>query len=94
MCDANKTIKDIVEEWLRANNYSGLCDPDYGCGCGLDDFMPCDEPNINECEAAFQVKCVCGNKIYSRVDEDTKECHCEDPHPSYKRPAGEEASHE
>lgn len=46
----NPDLQDIVAEWLKANNYDGLCNTDTGCGCSLEDFMPCSEPGIN-CEA-------------------------------------------
>lgn len=39
-------IKRIVEERLRKDGYDGLyCD---GCGCRVDDLMPCGEP-VMEC---------------------------------------------
>ena len=33
------TVKKIVKEYLEKNGYAGLCSE--GCGCGLNDFMPC-----------------------------------------------------
>lgn len=37
------TIKEISEQYLRANGYDGLCS--YECGCLLGDFMPCQQPD-------------------------------------------------
>jgi hypothetical protein len=39
------TIRKIVEEWLKKNGCDGLCLPSHGCGCELNDLMPCDEPS-------------------------------------------------
>lgn len=50
-------IRKIVAEWLKANNYDGLCDPDCdtnGCGCCPDDLMPCDEPSPKNCRAGYK----------------------------------------
>ena len=33
------TVKEIVKDCLEKCGYDGLCRE--GCGCGLDDFMPC-----------------------------------------------------
>ena len=32
-------VKEIVKDCLEICGYDGLCRE--GCGCGLDDFMPC-----------------------------------------------------
>ena len=32
-------VNDIVKQWLKKSGYDGLCC--VGCGCGLDDLMPC-----------------------------------------------------
>lgn len=36
-------VNDIVAEYLRANKYDGLCLPEHGCACLLDDLAPCGE---------------------------------------------------
>jgi len=46
------TVREIVAEWLAAHGYDGLAYD--GCGCKLDDLMPCCEPG-RECEAAYLV---------------------------------------
>lgn len=43
-------IKDMVKDYLVRNHYSGLSMDD--CGCGLDDFAPCDEGPYPECIAS------------------------------------------
>jgi len=37
----DKTVEEIVKEWLVNHGYDGLCSPDESCGCGVDDLMPC-----------------------------------------------------
>ena len=58
MAEELKTSRDgtptgeMVAEWLRANGYDGLCNPDAGCGCGLDDLMPCNQASDSFCVCA------------------------------------------
>lgn len=47
-------VKEIVAEWLRANHYDGLCNPEAECGCGLDDLMPCDWVSERDCVGAYK----------------------------------------
>ncbi len=58
MADKQWTLAEIIEDWLKAHDYDGLCivEPDGdGCGCGLSDGLcPCDDPNFRECEAAYK----------------------------------------
>lgn len=48
-------IKEMVAEWLRVNDYDGLCNPYSNCGCGLDDLMPCRCPNERGCVCAYEI---------------------------------------
>ena len=34
-------VQAILRAWLKEHNYDGLCNPELECGCGLDDFVPC-----------------------------------------------------
>lgn len=52
----NKTIKEIVVEYLKKNGYDGLYNEDIECGCGIEDIPLCDETNINECKAGYKCK--------------------------------------
>ena len=49
------TVKEIVKDYLEQNDYDGLCRE--GCGCGLDDIMPCKYRNIPLCEPAYNHGC-------------------------------------
>ncbi len=44
--------KEIIDTWLVENGYDGLACPELECGCGIDDFMPCD-CNDDSCEPAY-----------------------------------------
>lgn len=52
MCAPN--LQTYIAEKLEEDGYDGLCSE--GCGCGLDDFMPCGESN-RECVVARAVTC-------------------------------------
>ena len=41
--------KEILKQWLEDNGHDGLCTTE--CGCGLDDFIPCDN-DPSRCVAA------------------------------------------
>lgn len=47
-------VYDIVAEWLKANCYDGICGD--GCGCPVDDLMPCDGP-CSTCRPAMHYDC-------------------------------------
>lgn len=49
------SVKEMVAQWLRANHYDGLCNPDGECGCGLDDLMPCQCVNERDCVCAYEI---------------------------------------
>lgn len=56
--DASKdgtSVKEIIAEWLRINDYDGLCNPYSNSGCGLDDLMPCRCPNERGCVCAYKI---------------------------------------
>lgn len=45
-------VRSILADWLRANGYDGLITDGGGCGCGVDDLMPCGEP-APSCRPAY-----------------------------------------
>jgi len=53
----NPTVKQIIEKWLKANNYTGLFNED--CGCELDDLMPCAgwDSGLDLCRAGYKHLC-------------------------------------
>lgn len=55
MVEKRQNIRDIVDQWLRANGYDGLAGEECGCECG--DLMPCDDPNIDNCVPGHKIPC-------------------------------------
>jgi len=52
------TVKEIILDYLKNNNYDGLCNPDIECGCGIDDLMPCSEEfGVEDCHTAYKKQC-------------------------------------
>lgn len=47
-------LPEVIKEYLVNHGFEGLCCEE--CGCGLDDLMPCSEPeNLTDCEPAFMI---------------------------------------
>lgn len=44
-------LQEFVLSALRANGHDGMCDGG-GCGCGIDDFAPCEDGPHSECSPA------------------------------------------
>ena len=62
-------VIEIVKKYLIDNGYDGLHHA-CGCGCGLDDLVPCGDIE-EKCEAAYANNCpTCGGY---------KQCWDEDP---------------
>jgi hypothetical protein len=53
-----KNCKQIVIDYLIANNYDGLYNSYLDCGCELDDLIPCGEC-FDQCVPAYRHKCNC-----------------------------------
>ena len=49
------TVKEIVKDYLEKNGYDGLCSEN--CGCGLDDFMPCEDCDTETCKPSYKHIC-------------------------------------
>lgn len=48
-------VRSIVEDFLKANGYGGLCN--YNCGCEVGDLMPCDMDFQHNCEPGYVHYC-------------------------------------
>ena len=58
MPEDNKTLIEIVSNWLEAHGYQGLVNVGgEGCSCEIGNIMECGEPNIMECVAAYRAEC-------------------------------------
>lgn len=49
---AKDLLKKALADMGADGLYNGYLGCDEACGCGLDDFIPCDECNLDECEPA------------------------------------------
>lgn len=49
-------VKDMLQKALHEMGSDGLCNPDAGCGCDIDDLAPCECVNLGECQAAKKMK--------------------------------------
>lgn len=49
------TLREIIKNWLEDNGYTGLAGD--GCGCEISYLMPCDEPDVDNCQAGYKIKC-------------------------------------
>lgn len=55
--------KEIIIDYLKANNFDGLCNPDCESGCGLDDIFPCDCFEL-DCRPAHKFECPKHGTVY------------------------------
>jgi hypothetical protein len=67
-------IRDIVENYLKTNGYTGLVNQEIPCGCVLGDLAICDGEcmNLEECDAGYVHYCDdCPKEIQEecRVDD-------------------------
>jgi len=46
-------IRDIVEDWLEKNGYTGLSHDSGECACTTKDLMHCECPCPDECKAGY-----------------------------------------
>lgn len=44
--------REMIQKSLREMSADGLCNPGETCGRGIDDLAPCDNINLDECQAA------------------------------------------
>ncbi len=52
----NTEVSDIVRDWLKLNNFDGLCHGESECGCHFDDFLICqgDGGAFPQCRPAYK----------------------------------------
>lgn len=50
------SVKEMVREFLDANGYDGLVNPDTECGCPKDDLFLCGEGQAGGCVCAYRGK--------------------------------------
>jgi hypothetical protein len=47
-------VKEIIEKYLRENEFDGLFHADSECACLIDDLCPC-EDRFDGCEPGYKV---------------------------------------
>lgn len=71
------TVNEILQEWLKAHGYDGLCSPWESCGCSMDDLAPCGYLN-GDCRAAYKHTQQANGSCYCEVKEisEIEDGHC------------------
>jgi len=54
--ERNKTVQDIIKDYLKTNGFGGLFNADGECACELLDLFPCEAPG-EKCEAGYKSEC-------------------------------------
>lgn len=76
-------VKEITEQYLKANGYDGLYNENCECGCERGDLMPCDCSGIEDCEPAMQHYChACGESIFVPISSLVELCRKLDETPT------------
>ena len=61
------TVREIIEKYLKENEFDGLCGDD--CGCPIDDLMPCMCDSMDSCVPGYKVPCDCGGGCDYHISE-------------------------
>ena len=59
----NKSVFEIVWQYLEDNDYDGLYNPNDDCACSKDDLEPCSQMS-SECTCGYTQPCDCGDHDY------------------------------
>ena len=51
----DKTVRDIITDYLRDNGFDGLYNDDLECGCSINDLVPCDSA-CDMCRPGYRVE--------------------------------------
>lgn len=69
---ANPTVKESIKKFLKNNGYDGLYSGLGDCACDLDDLVPCDDPDVNDCTAGYKIPCNCSHGCQFHISENKK----------------------
>jgi len=53
----NKTVAEIVKEYMQANGYTALLSDDGECGCSLDTMFMCSVVGVEKCQLGYWHSC-------------------------------------
>jgi len=62
-------IIQIVEKYLKDNNYDGLYNIDIECACFNNDLFPCGGEDVLECKAGYKCKIKFDGKMIDGIRE-------------------------
>jgi len=48
------TIRELLTEALKANDFDGLYHSEIECGCVIEDLFPCENPDWEECRGGYK----------------------------------------
>lgn len=73
-------VKEIVADYLAANGYDGLVNPDTGCGCDLEDLIACGSVWETSCKPGYKIPCNagCGEYKYCITEEKQRGCQLDE----------------
>ena len=60
------TMREVVQQYLRAQGYDGLYNDDVGCACLPDDLAPC-ESDCLDCKPGYRHAGDCEFDFYIRA---------------------------
>jgi len=49
------TLREIIENHLKDNEYDGLCGDE--CGCEIGELFPCEDPDMDVCKPGYKTVC-------------------------------------
>ena len=66
----NKTVEEIVQEYLEENGFDGLYNSNADCACKLDNLFVCDEVGMH-CRAGYLQQLEGDDFLIGEVDPST-----------------------
>ena len=70
---AEKTVSDIIVEYLKENDFDGLYNDD--CGCPINDLAPCNCEAIMTCIPGYEMECDCETACDPHIGPYKKNSH-------------------
>lgn len=55
--EERKTVRQMMEEYLKENGFDGLYNENGDCGCVIGDLMCCESEGIENCLGGYKIEC-------------------------------------